>query len=85
MVETTQEANTAFRRQITIVLMKESESVEDYCIYCNPVDCEKESEDRTTVQCDSCHRWAHMPCIPEGTNQGKLTNEKQEYKCKKCA
>ncbi|CAM2098109.1 unnamed protein product [Caretta caretta] len=42
-VETSQEANTAFRRQIAIVLMKESESVEDYCIYCNLVSCEKKS------------------------------------------
>ncbi|XP_039374690.1 CXXC-type zinc finger protein 1-like [Mauremys reevesii] len=61
------------------------ESVEDYCIYCNFVICEKESEDCTMVQCDSCKRWAHMPCITEGTNQENLTDEKKEYKCKKCA
>ncbi|CAM2096145.1 unnamed protein product [Caretta caretta] len=61
------------------------ESVEDYCTYRNPVNCEKESEDCTTFQCDSCKRWAHMPCITEGTNQDYLTEEKKEYNCKKCA
>ncbi|XP_050806886.1 uncharacterized protein LOC127049707 isoform X5 [Gopherus flavomarginatus] len=84
-VETTQKANTAFRRHIAILLMKESESVEDYCIYCNLIDCEKESEDCTMVQCDSCKRWAHRPCITEGTNQENLTYEKKEYNCKTCA
>ncbi|XP_030405247.1 sentrin-specific protease 1-like [Gopherus evgoodei] len=84
-VETTQKANTAFRRHIAILLMKESESVEDYCIYCNLIDCEKESEDCTMVQCDSCKRWAHIPCITEGINQENLTYEKKEYNCKTCA
>ncbi|XP_026518282.1 jmjC domain-containing histone demethylation protein 1-like [Terrapene carolina triunguis] len=85
MVETTQKANTAFRRHIAILLMKESENVEDYCIYCNLVNCEKESEDCTMVQCDSCKRWAHLPCITEGTNQDYLPDDKKEYNCKKCA
>ncbi|XP_050816214.1 sentrin-specific protease 1-like isoform X2 [Gopherus flavomarginatus] len=85
MVETTQKANTAFRRHIAILLMKESESVEDYCIYCNLIDCEKESEDCTMVQCVSCKRWAHIPCITEGINQENLTYEKKEYNCKTCA
>ncbi|XP_030432242.1 uncharacterized protein LOC115657972 isoform X5 [Gopherus evgoodei] len=84
-VETTQKANTAFRRHIAILLMKESESVEDYCIYCNLIDCEKESENCTMVQCDSCKRWAHIPCITEGTNQENLTYEKKEYNSKTCA
>ncbi|XP_030398541.1 uncharacterized protein LOC115639722 isoform X3 [Gopherus evgoodei] len=84
-VETTQKANTAFRRHIAILLMKESESVEDYCIYCNLIDCEKDSEDCTMVQCDSCKRWAHIPCITEGINQENLTYEKKEYNCKTCA
>ncbi|KAG6937638.1 hypothetical protein G0U57_008626 [Chelydra serpentina] len=81
-VETPQKANTAFRRQMAIVLTKESESVEDYCIYCNLVNCEKESEGRTMDQCESCKRRAHMPWIPEGINQENMT-EKKEYKCKK--
>ncbi|XP_050793743.1 uncharacterized protein LOC127043711 isoform X2 [Gopherus flavomarginatus] len=85
MVETTQKANTAFRRHIAILLMKESESVEDYCIYCNLIDCEKESEDCTMAQCVSCKRWAHIPCITEGINQENLTYEKKEYNCKTCA
>ncbi|XP_039395212.1 transcription factor BYE1-like [Mauremys reevesii] len=84
-VETTQGATTAFRRHIAILLMKESESVEDYCIYCNCINCEKENEDCTMVQCDSCKRWAHIPCIAEGTNQENLKDEKKEYNCKKCA
>ncbi|CAM5159096.1 unnamed protein product [Eretmochelys imbricata] len=61
------------------------ESVEDYCIYCNLVNCEKESEACTMAQCDSCKRWAHMPCITEGTNQDSLTDEKKGYNCKNCA
>ncbi|CAM5155040.1 unnamed protein product [Natator depressus] len=58
------------------------ESVEDYCIYCNLVNCEKESEDCTMVKCDSCKRWASIPCITEGTNQDYLTDEKKEYNAK---
>ncbi|KAM9173016.1 uncharacterized protein ACDP82_000209 isoform 1-T2 [Pangshura tecta] len=84
-IETTQEANTAFGRHIAVLLMKESESVEDYCIYCNLINCEKESEDCTMVQCDSCKRWAHIPCTTEGINQENLMDEKKEYNCKKCA
>ncbi|CAM5114620.1 unnamed protein product [Eretmochelys imbricata] len=64
---------------------EESESMEDYCIYRNLVNCEKESEDCTMVKCDSCERWASIPCITEGTNQDYLTDEKKEYNCKKCA
>ncbi|KAG6925413.1 hypothetical protein G0U57_014516 [Chelydra serpentina] len=79
-VETPQEANTVFRRQIAIVLMKESESVKDYCIYCNLINCDKESEDCTMVQCESCKRWAHMPCIPEGTNQENMTDKNADAK-----
>ncbi|EMP24977.1 hypothetical protein UY3_17954 [Chelonia mydas] len=60
------------------------ESVEDYCPYCNLVNCGKESEDCTMVQCDSCKGWAHMPCIPEGTSQDYLTDEKKQHNCKKC-
>ncbi|XP_014425344.2 uncharacterized protein LOC102456264 isoform X1 [Pelodiscus sinensis] len=84
-VDISEEANNEFRRHIAILLMKESEGIEEFCIYCNRINCEKKSEECTMVQCDSCKRWAHMPCIPEGITEEMINDEKTEYKCQKCS
>ncbi|XP_067409985.1 uncharacterized protein [Emydura macquarii macquarii] len=83
-VETTEEAMNIFRRKIAIRLLQESDSVEDYCIYCSFMTC-TQKKDCMMVQCDSCKRWAHVLCIPGGISEDILHDEHKEYKCKKCA
>nr|XP_033494403.1 sentrin-specific protease 1-like isoform X1 [Epinephelus lanceolatus]XP_033494404.1 sentrin-specific protease 1-like isoform X1 [Epinephelus lanceolatus]XP_033494405.1 sentrin-specific protease 1-like isoform X1 [Epinephelus lanceolatus] len=62
----------AARLHIACKLIENGGSVEDYCIECNMINPDTDSDNVSMVQCDICLRWAHHDCLKSVPANGNL-------------